>query len=215
MKVCSIEECTGRHKGHGYCGKHYQRFKKHGDPLICFPKGICCIDGCDREFLANGYCSLHYGRWKRHGDPLFLKQYPDTCTVDGCSRPHAQKGFCTLHYDRNRVHGDPLKTKYQRNHSSLLEYFQNNYVINELTECWEWQGSLRKGYGWMSVKRHAMSAHRFSYSHFVGEIPDELFVCHVCDNRRCCNPKHLFIGTHEDNMKDMVIKGRHHSRKNQ
>lgn len=213
MNTCAIDGCNGKYKGLGYCTKHYQRFKKYKDPLIVFPKRVCSVEGCLKEFLAKGYCAFHYSRWKRNGDPLFIKNYPDQCTIDGCNRSYAQKGLCTLHYDRKRIHGDPLKTKYQRGYSSHLEYFERNYIVIENTECWEWTGPLRSGYGWMCVNGKAISAHRFSYSHFIEEIPEGMLCCHICDNRRCCSPKHLFIGTHTDNMKDMIQKGRHRWRK--
>lgn len=81
--------------------------------------------------------------------------------------------------------------------------------------CWEWQGALTtRGYG--QVTRRAIdppgpksvSAHRLAYTLCVSPVPDGLFVLHRCDNRRCCNPEHLFLGTQRDNIRDMHAKGR-------
>lgn len=73
-------------------------------------------------------------------------------------------------------------------------------------ECWEWQGRRSaKGYG---RGPHNEPAHRFAYRMLVGRIPNGMLVCHHCDNPPCCNPAHLFVGTHADNMDDMVAKGR-------
>lgn len=73
----------------------------------------------------------------------------------------------------------------------------------------EWKGvPTSGGYGNYQTKKGTnWPTHRLSYSLAVGPIGDML-VLHSCDNRRCCNPKHLFLGTQADNMKDKVSKGR-------
>lgn len=78
-----------------------------------------------------------------------------------------------------------------------------------LGRCWVWTGKLTpKGYGQIVTHGRGNRPHRYSYEIHVGVIPTGLFVLHKCDNPSCVNPKHLFVGTHQDNQADKTEKGR-------
>lgn len=77
------------------------------------------------------------------------------------------------------------------------------------TGCWLWDGAVStSGYGSMWASGRTRTASRVSYEEFVGPIPNGQQVLHKCDVRSCVNPDHLFIGSHNDNMRDKVLKGR-------
>lgn len=62
---------TGRGEGKGYCSKHYNRLRRHEDPLWGRPgRPVCSIDGCTGPAKGRGWCGKHYGRWSVHGDPV-------------------------------------------------------------------------------------------------------------------------------------------------
>jgi hypothetical protein len=171
MKVCSIEGCNGKHKGYGYCDKHYQRLKRHGDVTAYFKKKQCSVEGCTDKYNGKGYCNKHYIRMRDHGDV-------------------------------NHERGSKFKSR--------LEAYESCVVKTDNDSCWGWTGSAHDyGYGVLPYKTEKIRAHRFSYSHFVGEIPKGLFVLHKCDNPPCTNPNHLFLGTNLDNINDCIKKGRH------
>ena len=75
--------------------------------------------------------------------------------------------------------------------------------------CWNWTASTgNAGYGRFRVGKKFISPHRLSFELFTGQNPKDKVICHTCDNPRCVNPKHLFVGTQKDNMMDCASKGR-------
>ncbi len=92
----------------------------------------------------------------------------------------------------------------------FINRFWEKVDNREKEECWNWQGAIQsKGYGSVGIsKKKSALAHRIAYEITNGEIPNGLMVLHKCDNRRCINPNHLYLGTHQDNMKDMVERDR-------
>jgi len=91
--------------------------------------------------------------------------------------------------------------------------FSMSYEVNPETMCWEWLGTLSRGskkqYGTIKVDKKSVGAHRYSWEiHNETKIPQSMIVMHKCDNPKCVNPMHLVLGTHAENMVDMVSKGR-------
>ena len=84
----------------------------------------------------------------------------------------------------------------------MNEWFAKRIVIEN--DCWLWQKATNKqGHGITTFKGKSFTAHRLSYVMHVGEIEDGLVVRHLCENKGCCNPEHLTLGTQKDNYYDI------------
>lgn len=91
------------------------------------------------------------------------------------------------------------------------EFIIANCEVDSVTGCWNWKRAVNKqGYG--IVRSHggstAASVHRVSWIIWNGPIEGRLCVLHQCDNKRCCNPSHLRLGTHKENSREAVQRGR-------
>lgn len=87
--------------------------------------------------------------------------------------------------------------------------FWDKVIKTNLDSCWEWTATIDScGYGRFGFRYKLLTSHRVAWELENGPIPKDLHVLHKCDNPSCCNPAHLFLGTHQDNMKDRDKKGR-------
>ncbi len=165
--TCSIEGCSRPHYGLGWCNKHYQRWRKHGDPHAGGRPSftVCTVDGCSStERLKRGLCNKHYCRLRRYGDPEFVQE----------------------------IHGDDV--------ARFFSYVDKTGPGG----CWLWTGLLYPhGYAQFRVNGANVGAHRWSYEHHVGPIPEGLTIDHVhargCRHRHCVNPDHLEAVTAAEN----------------
>jgi hypothetical protein len=133
---------------------------------------------------------------------------------DWCDRSAISKGYCDKHYRRILKRGNVFDygTRVVAEGNAKDRFYQK-YSIRQ-NGCWIWMAGTRLNSKGVAYPRHwtddkkSIGAHRFSFEMFKGKIPSGMYVCHTCDTPLCVNPDHLFIGTHHDNMKDMVRKKR-------
>ena len=133
-----------------------------------------------------------------------------TCSVSGCERKHKGLGYCCMHLQRIRKFGEPggcepLPKGFPARPAE--ERFWSKVDRRGPDECWPWIASLNgSGYGSLNVGRQSVMAHRFAYEHFVGPIPPDHDIDHLCFNRACVNPAHLEPVTPKENSQRMALR---------
>ena len=179
----------------------------------------CCAPDCQSNAESRRepgpLCNLHYQRWITRGTlssaPKQLARTWFHCAECGViferAYPMARDRKNGSQYCSSTCLTAKRKRKAEENAASRFWAKVDRRGGNE---CWEWKGyRALLGYGRVKFRAgETQMSHRIAYLLANGEHPESMFVCHRCDNPPCCNPNHLFLGTHLDNMKDMAAKGR-------
>lgn len=144
-------------------------------------RNICSIAECEIHVESHGYCKKHWRRVQKHNDPHKVLVY-------------VQKT------------DDPVIWKLR---------FDQKWQANTGSGCWDWIGAYSKPFakysyqtGQFKMNGKKSRAHRCAWIFYRGQIPLGLYVLHKCNNSMCVNPDHLYLGTHEDNMRDMAVSCR-------
>jgi hypothetical protein len=164
---------------------------------------VCERCGKNFEVTRNRMLAKYCSRDCRY--PPFITSCV-TCGQVMRVKPASGQRFCSMKCfgasDERKEHG---KSAWQR----FNERVDKTPGYGPKGDCWLWTGTIdESGYGRFRPKGKIVGVHRYSYAHFKGPIPEGLWVLHECDNRPCCNPDHLWLGTCADNTKDMISKGR-------
>lgn len=134
-----------------------------------------------------------------------------TCSVDDCDRATKSRiaTLCSKHHKRKWRHGDPTIVLNRPTDIDIQQWFWKQIDIGDPKLCWDWlKGADGRNYGSLRIGQKAYKAHRLAWEYTRGPIPNGLHVLHACDRPLCCNPSHLRLGNHQENMDDKEARGR-------
>jgi len=179
---------------------------KHCD--VCNKLFVKKITESKKAWLKHKCCSIPCGNIAKRKLPEDQKY--KVCPV--CKKQFRKLDSISIQQWGKQIHCGKkcagIKVPLEQYKQQRLEYFLSNTITTE-SGCMEWQGYINKyGYGRKQFLKKTEHLHRIIWKLTKGEIPNELFVLHSCDNRKCINIDHLFLGTNLDNIQDMVSKGR-------
>lgn len=133
------------------------------------------------------------------------------CTIPNCTKKHKSHGMCDTHYSYWKRTGEVGERRVKTLAERLWAKVDKSAGHGPNGDCWEWRGYVHPtGYGQLAKDAGGknVNSNRAAWIVTHGEIQDGLWVLHTCDNRLCCNPDHLWLGTPQDNTNDMIRKGR-------
>lgn len=117
------------------------------------------------------------------------------CVIEGCAKPVKSQGWCAMHHTRWKRHGDPETVLVIQGDTAARFWAK----VEKGPACWVWAGALSSGYGSFRGGDRNIYAHRWSYEHHVGPIPEGMQLDHLCRNTACVNPDHLEPVTNAEN----------------
>lgn len=123
------------------------------------------------------------------------------CSVEDCNNPIVNKrtGFCISHYNKFMRHGDPLhKTKKYATKEQISEFIEKA-LQSDTDNCIEWPFGLCSGYPWTGSEY----VHRIVASGEKSSVNRE--AAHLCDNKKCINPRHVIWSSKSDNILDRIL----------
>jgi len=150
---------------------------------------------------------MKYSDWTVISEPFKSKQKTTVTCKCKCGKTQDIAVTALEHGKSKSCRSCAFIKMHKRNREGL---FWSHVDILSDNDCWNWELTVNDGgYGQTTKAEFGTSAaHRIAWQYTNGKLDSPIFVLHKCDNPKCCNPKHLYLGTHRDNMDDMVNRNR-------